>query len=116
MKAKIRQVFSSDVKNLDEWRPPKASFSVVIRMLIGPNDGRGEESFDLTVCSPSWLEEQVEVTPVFDARNHLVVRDFDWVLIRAYLERRVAACSGDEWEDIARQLSRFAFWEFEDLG
>lgn len=26
-----------------------------VRLILGPADGPGEESFDLTVCSPEWL-------------------------------------------------------------
>ena len=32
-----------------------ASFSFWLRLIVGPKDGPGEESFDLTVCSPEWL-------------------------------------------------------------
>jgi hypothetical protein len=107
-------VFSSDVENLDEWKPSGEAYSVVVRLLVGPLGGAGEESFDLTVCSPAWLSQQTELIPVFDGRHHLVVREFNWVAIRAYIEKRVEACVGDTWENVAWQLSRFAYWEFED--
>jgi len=116
VRAEIRELFASDVDNLDEWRPSGNSFSVTIRLQIGPVGGVGEESFDLTICSPSWLSRQTDVTPVFDARHHLVVHDFDWNVIRGYIEGRVASCGGDAWEDIAQKLSRFASWEFEDYA
>jgi hypothetical protein len=31
------------------------SFSFLARLIAEPTDGPGEESFDLTVCSPEWL-------------------------------------------------------------
>jgi hypothetical protein len=32
-----------------------AEFAFGVQLLVGPADGPGEESFDLTVCSPEWL-------------------------------------------------------------
>jgi hypothetical protein len=116
MRAAIRSIFSSDVENLDDFRPSDSVFAVPIRLLIGPVGQPGEESFDLTVCSVAWLDERVEQVPVFDARHHLVVRDFHWASVRRYIEGRVARCVGETWEDVAQQLGRFAYWEFEDYS
>ncbi|KMM45580.1 hypothetical protein CWIS_09880 [Cellulomonas sp. A375-1] len=91
-------------------------FAIPIRLMIGPADAPGEESFDLTVCSALWLGQQVEDTPVFDPRHYLVVGEFHWPTVRRYLEWRVERCVGATWEAVARQLSRFAFWEFEDYS
>lgn len=74
----------------------------------------GARYLDTAVCSVAWMHRQTALTPVFDARHHLVVREFSWVTIRGYIEARVAACVGDTWNDVAQRLSRFAYWEFED--
>ena len=116
MRAEIRSIFSSDVENLDDFRPPGGVFSVPIRLQIGPAGGAGEESFDLTICSVVWLDQQVKQVPVFDARHHLIVRDFHWASVRRYIEGRVSRCVGETWGDVAQQLSRFAYWEFEDYS
>ncbi len=116
MRAATRSIFSSDVENLDDFRPPDDVFAVPIRLLIGPVRQPGEESCDLTVCSVAWLEERVEQVPVFDARHHLVVRDFHWATVLRYIEGRVSRCEGETWEDVSRKLSRFAYWEFEDYS
>ncbi|MGV8972817.1 MAG: immunity 8 family protein [Rhodoglobus sp.] len=116
MKAEIRSIFSADVEDLDNFRPSGDVFSVPIRVQIGPAGAPGEESFDLTVCSVRWLAQQVEHTPVFDARHHLVVREFHWPVVLRYIEGRVARCVGETWGDVAQQLSRFGYWEFEDYS
>ncbi|TQL02729.1 immunity 8 family protein [Cellulomonas sp. SLBN-39] len=116
MRAEIRSIFSSDVQSLEDFRPPEDAFAIPIRLQIGPAGQDGEESFDFTVCSAAWLNKQVEQMPVFDARHHLVVRDFHWAVIRRYIEGRVSRCVGKDWEELAQQLSRFAYWEFEDYS
>jgi hypothetical protein len=35
-----------------------AGFVFGVQLLVGPADGPGEESFELTVCSPEWLAER----------------------------------------------------------
>lgn len=116
MRAEIRSIFSSDVDDLDDFRPSGNVFSVPIRLQIGPAGGPGEESFDLTVCSVGWLDQRLERAPVFDARHHLVVREFHWAVVLRYIEGRVARCVGETWADVAQQLSRLAYWEFEDYS
>jgi hypothetical protein len=32
-----------------------AGFAFGVQLLVGPADGPGEESFELTACSPEWL-------------------------------------------------------------
>jgi len=57
-----------------------SEFVLLARMIVGPPDMPGEESFDVTVCSPEWLAKTCrEVGGIYDARHHLVVRveDFD---------------------------------------
>jgi hypothetical protein len=67
-------------------------FSLRARMIVGPPDARGEESFDITVCTPEWLEEQcASQGGIYDPRHHLVVTQetFDQRALRSWLEERV---------------------------
>ena len=65
---------------------------LLARMIAGPPDTPGEESFDVTVCSPEWLAKTCrEVGGIYSARHHLVVNveDFDVRALRAWLAARV---------------------------
>jgi hypothetical protein len=42
-----------------------AVFSFLARLVVGPADGPGEESFDLTVCSPEWLSARSKETGIY---------------------------------------------------
>lgn len=114
MNAALRHILSFDVQDVASWAPPTAEFAIGLRLLVGPEGEEGEESFDLTVCSPGWLEARVRNESVYDARHHLVVMTFDYPLLASYLKRRVEACHGSSWNEVARQLARLAYWEFED--
>jgi hypothetical protein len=114
MKAALRHILSLDVPDLAAWTPPAADFAIGVRLLVGPVGAEGEESFDLTVCSPGWLAAQVRDGSIYDGRHHLVVENFDYALLESYLQRRVEACRGSSWDEVARQLARLGYWEFED--
>ena len=114
MRAAIRSLMSLDVDDLDGWDPESDAWALGLRVLAGPDDGPGEESFDLTVCSLAWLAERVRRDGVCDGRHHLIVEGYDWPAIRAFVERRVQECQGATWRDVAVQLARLGFWEFED--
>ncbi|WP_040598631.1 immunity 8 family protein [Patulibacter medicamentivorans] len=114
MKAVIRSLMSVDVDDLPSWAPEDDRWSLGLRILAGPDDGPGEESFDLTVCSLSWMTDQVRKDGVFAGRHHLIVEWYDWPLIEAHVRRRVATCEGADWAEVAAKIGRFAYWEFED--
>ncbi len=91
-------------------------FCPLARLYVGPADGEGEDSFDVTVCSPEWIAERCRVDGLFDARHHLVVDvdSFDQRSLRLWLEERVHSVSGNDWATVGAKLGRLGFWEFED--
>ena len=114
MRAALRALISFDVQDLSSWSPGSEDWSLGLGILAGPDDGRREESFDLTVCSAGWLALLARRDGVVDGRHHLVVDGFNWPSVRSYIERRVQQCEGAAWRDVAEQLSRLDYWEFED--
>ncbi|WP_104092563.1 immunity 8 family protein [Arthrobacter sp. GMC3] len=114
MKATIRSLASLWIDDLDSWRPLEESWSVGIRLLAGPDGEPGEESFDITVCSPAWIAEQVDRDGIWDGRHHLIVSEFNWPRIRSFITGRVEAGQGQTWIEVAEKLGRLGAWEFED--
>lgn len=94
-----------------------AGFSTLARMIVGPLDAPGEESFDVTVCSPEWLATACRQTGgIYDARHHVVVNvdEFDQQTLRAWLSARVHNVEADTWSAVGDRLGRLGCWEFED--
>jgi hypothetical protein len=91
-------------------------FSFMVRVLVAQTGTYGEESFDLTVCSPEWLAKRCDTEGIVPGLHHLVVRmgDFDEGRLRTYIESWVARQEGDSWDDIAHQLRLLGWWEFEN--
>jgi hypothetical protein len=114
MRAELRRLHSPDVDDLATWTPPGDGWAILVQVLAGPAGGPGEESFDLTLCTPAWLAERAARDGVVDGRHHLVVAGYDHGRLLAYLRRRVAACEGDDWDEVGAKLGRLGRWEFED--
>jgi immunity protein 8 of polymorphic toxin system len=100
----------------EELPSDAALFCFVARMLVGPTHGPGEESFDVTVCSPEWLAERCRDGDILDGRHHVIVSPdtFSKQRLTVWLRRRVDAVAGETWTEIGDKLSRLGLWEFED--
>jgi hypothetical protein len=94
-----------------------AEFSILARMIVGPPDTPGEESFDVTVCTPEWLAKACsQAGGFYSARHHLVVSydEFNQRALRVWLAARVQEVTSDTWAGIGKRLGRLGYWEFED--
>ena len=113
MRASLRGLLlSPDPRTLPD---DAASFMFGAQLLVGPADGPGEESFDLTVCSPEWLAEQCRSGEPVNGLHHVIVDwdSYDERVLRRWLEARVHAVEADSWDGIADQLRFLGGWEFD---
>lgn len=79
-------------------------------MLIGPAGGDGEESFDVFVCTPEWSSSPSKREK---APRALVIDEMNVHKIEEILRARVDAVEGQSWGEIAAELSKFSYWEFD---
>jgi hypothetical protein len=115
MHAKIKGICGIDGGDLTIYRPSESDrFAVVLRLLVGPSSGEGEESFDVSVCTPSWLDAECERTGFVLGRHYLIVRSYDFEFIRRTLIKSVERYRGATWQEVADKVSRIGYWEFED--
>jgi hypothetical protein len=93
-----------------------AAFAVQVRMLVGPADGLGEESVDLTVCSPEWLAARCRGGEMVDGHHHVIVDVdlFDRRKLQDWLRGRVGSAHGETWAEVGMKLGHIGHWEFED--
>src|SRR4051812_21882126 len=113
MRAVLRRLHSPDVADLPAFAPESAEFGFLLQLMIGPEDGDGEESFDLVVCTPGWLAQRLVDRPLL-GRGYLFVQEYRFQALESYLRRLVEQVEGTSWGEVAGKLSRFALWEFED--
>lgn len=115
MKAEIRHIYSFDIDDLRHYSPPNPeSFCFHLRIIAGPQSEEGEESFDLTVCTPKWLIDNHHKDDVIIGRHHLIVMEYNFERILKTIYDFCESCDGATWRDVAEKLGRLGLWEFED--
>jgi hypothetical protein len=114
MLAELKRLHSPDVSDLPGWRPKTDDWAILVQILAAPQGSPGEESFDMTVCSPTWLARRVQDEHIVDGRHHLVIAEYDYGQLLDYISKYVASCEGTTWQDVATKLGRLGRWEFED--
>jgi hypothetical protein len=114
MNAELRALLTVEHEPINNVRPASDVFCVSLRALVGPAGLPGEESFDFDVCSPEWLDAELDSRPIIGGRFLLITRDFDPRRIEDYVRKRLAQASGNDWSTVAGKLARWSQWEFED--
>jgi len=115
MKAELRALHSPDLADLKHGSPPDpGNFGILVQAMIGPEDEEGEESFDILVCTPSWLAGQVEREGPTWGRHHLLLPRYDYAAIESTVRSLVDSVHGLDWPEVAEILARYGAWEFED--
>lgn len=116
MMAQIKHFLGMDGDDPSEYvSPTPDNDAYSLRMVIGPHNSPGEESFDLTVCTPLWLAEEVHQQGPQIGRHLLVVANLDLPKAMAFLRERVEhRLSGETWHELGEKIARIGYWEFED--
>ncbi|MFF0344347.1 immunity 8 family protein [Kribbella sp. NPDC004875] len=110
----MRSAYSSDVDVETYVSADPRDDAVWIRLIVGPADGAGEESFDVLVCTPAWLQRVIREKGPQVGRHHLIVEEMDLPRVVAFLRRRFEEVEAPTWRGVAGKLARIGYWEFED--
>ena len=114
MRAAVRLVYSTDVDVATYVPEDPESDGIWVRLLVGPSDGPGEESFDVLVCTPLWLRGVVATSGPQVGRHHLVIDPFDINVALQFLTREMESVEAPDWSTLSLKLARIGYWEFED--
>ena len=115
MDAELKRVHSPDVGDLKNYRPENSEkFAFLLQVMVGPKGKGVEESFDVEVCTPKWLEATYGLPDVVIGRHHLIVKEYDYERIIRAIKDFLQLCSGENWNEVAGKVARLGKWEFED--
>ena len=115
MRARLKSLRSDDVPDLASFAPdPPDEFAVTLVLEIGALGLRGRERFELLVVTPRWLLARHGRRGAVLGGGMLIVFEWDYERIRRFLARKVEACSGATWPEVAKKVARIAEWEGDD--
>jgi hypothetical protein len=114
MRARLKALRSDAIPELARYVPADpAEFAVPLVLEVGPLGLRGKEEFHLLVVTPRWLEARHGRRGAVPGRGLLLVFEWDFPRLKAWLAKEVERCSGRTWPDVARKVGRLADWEGE---
>ena len=115
----IRSMRSSDVEDLRNWDPTaidRVFFPLEIE--IGERGAKDANVFYALVATPEALRKQAamyeKAKRPFPDRNLLVLPEYSWRSLEDRIERIVASCARDSWNESVACLNRYFRWEYED--
>jgi len=117
IKAVLRDLHSPDASDLKSYVPDEPTcFSILLQVFVGSDDSPGQDSFDVVVCTPTWLAKKVLPGEggILVGRHYLIVEDYDFERIEHFLMQYVNRCTGETWQEVAEKVGRLGKWEFED--
>ncbi|MBO0880214.1 MAG: hypothetical protein J2P17_07630 [Mycobacterium sp.] len=111
MKAELRRLHSPDADLTRGHLPDEPLF---VQLMIGPEGGLGEESFDVMVCTPRSRHQAIDPSDPDSEKYLLVVERMDADVIAGHVRDYLRDLDGATWRDLALQIGTLGRWEFED--
>jgi hypothetical protein len=119
MRSQVQWIHSPDIDwaNFAAEPSDKTTFSVLLQVIVaveGEGHGGGD-TFDIVVTTPLHMLECLtrDEEPQW-GRHYLVVARWDRLAIERKIRHQFDGVEGKTWDDIAKVLSRYGHWEFED--
>lgn len=111
----IKDYFSADIEELETWTPEKLKdIYFVLEIEIGLKTLENGHLFQIVVTTPEALRARESRHRYLTGRHYLLVMDYKWSEIKKVINDLVSKCSGNSWNEVTSNLSRYFKWEYED--
>ncbi|MDQ2087664.1 Imm8 family immunity protein [Herbivorax sp. ANBcel31] len=98
----------------ENWGNELDDFWIVVQVDIGPQNGKGSETFTFNVTSPKRLKLVLEGSHIEIGRGLLIMDDYNKKTVQETVRRLVEKCKGETWDEVVLALCRYAYWEYEN--
>lgn len=115
MRAEVKSIFSSDFDERAWWPENEDNFSFWVQILAGPEDGEGGDLFEIQVCTPKWIIENIEESSVIIGSGRIIMIKYDWQRLEAIVREWVRSWEAESWHELALRIARIGRWEFDGI-
>ena len=115
MNAELRAFWSDEVEDLDHFSPPQPDcFKLRLVASIGIHGQPGQDTYELLLCTPKFLENELTINQVLPAIHRLIVKEYNIDQVEGWLRTYCLSIAGDSVNEIQDRLRLLGHWEFED--
>jgi len=116
MNIELKQLRSLELEGslINYWPEDPLNFGCWGRAMVGPSEQNGAESFDILVCTPIWLQNELIINKILSGKGTIIVSEYNYDELITYLKMQIASCDYKDWSEAALKLSRIDFWEYEN--
>lgn len=111
----LQGIHCPDIEDLKTYRPDNpGNFVIHLQIFVGLEGSESSESFNFTICTPTWIKENTNNNEYTPPKYHLVVHEYNYEKLVRGFERLIKSIAGQDWNEYAQKLAQFGHWEFED--
>lgn len=115
MQAELKYLHSPDIKNLESFKPKEIdNFSFLLQMIVGEKGNKGDESFDVIICTPKRLISNHKKNKVIFGLHYLIVFEYNYQTIYDRIKLFIDSVTGSTWDEIGVKIGMIGKWEFQD--
>lgn len=114
LQPQLRSLMGQIDEELSSLTPVSGSFCHTLRAEIGVQGEKGAEAFEFEVCSPEWLNAELDRYPLIHGGRMLITKRFSPTAVEEYVRKQLLHATGPTWETVAAKLGRWSRWEFEN--
>ena len=111
-KSYIIDYHSPDI-DLQSFNPqPYDDFAFVLQLFVGIEGGKGEECFDIFVCTPKWIEHNYAKQTIISGLHTIIVQEYDFEKLKEAIDE-IFCAEGATWQEIANRIGYYGRSEME---
>jgi len=115
MKAELKSLDLSSSIAFEDYQPENTlNFGIYVTATIGPLGEPGGDLFQILACSRIWFNHRTSSGLLSDCRRFEFDGPYNYAAVVQQIKDFVADCEGGSWDELAKQLSTKALWEFEN--
>ena len=114
----VRSILLKTMKgpvDLKHFKPADPlNFEIGLEIAIGIKEfGDGSERFDISVCTPKWISDNLKNNDCKMGHGMLILREYSYDLIVGNIQCYVEKCVGNTVDDVLRRIGLLGEWESE---
>jgi hypothetical protein len=105
-KSYIIDYHSPDI-DLQSFNPqPHDDFAFVLQLFVGIEGEKGEECFDIFVCTPKWIEHNYTKQTIITGLHTIIVQEYDFEKLKEAIDE-IFCAEGATWQEIANRIGYY---------